>query len=160
MLDQTVASEAKTAWLHAPQEKLFAPVLTHRNLSEAPPWWRWWWLYLAWSLTHSHLLLCHQEDSVSQSSSDAGLGSDHESDTLTIGKDSGVSYSGGVWASPSWAEWRHRRRGAEAGGADSRFAAGLGLGGCGSRRSLVAGWPNACLGAWGLVWEPAGQCPG
>lgn len=44
----------------------------------------------------SHLLLCHQEDSVSQSSSDAGLGSDHESDTLTIGKDSGVSYSGGA----------------------------------------------------------------
>uniref|UniRef100_A0A452UDS1 P-type phospholipid transporter n=1 Tax=Ursus maritimus TaxID=29073 RepID=A0A452UDS1_URSMA len=34
-----------------------------------------------------------KEDSVSQSSSDAGLGSDHESDTLTIGKDSGVSYS-------------------------------------------------------------------
>uniref|UniRef100_A0A8C4MZA7 P-type phospholipid transporter n=1 Tax=Equus asinus asinus TaxID=83772 RepID=A0A8C4MZA7_EQUAS len=30
-----------------------------------------------------------KEDSVSQSSSDAGLGSDHESDTLTIGKDSG-----------------------------------------------------------------------
>lgn len=37
MLDQTVASEAKTAWLHASQEKLFAPVLTHRSLSEAPP---------------------------------------------------------------------------------------------------------------------------
>lgn len=53
-------------------------------------------LHLARSLTHSYLLLCHQEDSVSQSSSDAGLGSDHESDTLTIGKDSGVSYSGGA----------------------------------------------------------------
>lgn len=117
-------------------------------------------MYLIWSLTHSHLLLCHQEDSVSQSSSDAGLGSDHESDTLTIGKDSGVSYSGGAWASPSWAEWRQRRRGAEAGGADSRFAAGLGLGGHG-RGEGAAQWPIGltCWGSWGLVWELTGHCP-
>lgn len=33
-----------------------------------------------------YLLFCDQDDSVSQSSSDAGLGSDHESDTLTIGE--------------------------------------------------------------------------
>lgn len=31
-------------------------------------------------------VFCNQDDSVSQSSSDAGLGSDHESDTLTIGE--------------------------------------------------------------------------
>lgn len=25
--------------------------------------------------------------------------------------------------------------------------------------SLVAGWLNACWGAWGLAWELEGQCP-
>lgn len=86
----SVASEAPAAQLVASQEE------PHDRASWKPSLAKVLVAVLAWSLTHSHLLLCHQEDSVSQSSSDAGLGSDHESDTLTIGKDSGVSYSGGA----------------------------------------------------------------
>lgn len=45
-----------------------------------------WLKFMFKSLCNKRIILSMQDDSVSESSSDAGLGSDHESETTTIGK--------------------------------------------------------------------------